>query len=619
MQTDSDIKLIERDAVVIRFAGDSGDGMQLTGSQFTNTSAVMGNDVYTFPDFPAEIRAPAGTLPGVSGFQLCFSAQPIRTAGDKLHVLVAMNPAALKVNLPDLEEGGLIILNENSFVDKEFKKAAYAPNPIESGELEKYRVFSFPLSELTLNAVKSMGLSHSQAMKCKNFFALGIVYWLYSRSIEQTLSWLDKKFSDKKNICNANQAVLKAGYNYALTIGLFTERYIVKKAKLPPGKYRQITGNEALALGCVAVALKSDQPFLLSGYPITPASAVLSQAAKYSDSGIHVFQAEDEIAAMSATVGSAFGGGLAMTITSGPGFDLKSEALGLAVMTELPCVVVDVQRAGPSTGMPTKTEQADLMAAMYGRHGECPVPILAPQSPSDCFSIVIEAFQIALKYMTPVIILSDGYLATGAEPWLIPDVETLPDLKPKFFHRHSRESGNPEKFSPYLRNPETLARVWAIPGTKDLEHRLGGLEKDLTTGNISYDPDNHQAMTDLRARKIQNISQHIPELKIQGKSSGKLLVVSWGGTYGSVFSAVESLQTEGVGVSAIHLRYLNPFPQNLKNILQSFDQILVPELNNGQLCRLLRAEYLVDAKSYSKITGRPFLIHELRQKILSLC
>lgn len=623
MQTDSDIKFIERDAVVIRFAGDSGDGMQLTGSQFTNTSAVMGNDVYTFPDFPAEIRAPAGTLPGVSGFQLCFSAKPIHTAGDKLQVLVAMNPAALKVNLPDLEEGGLIILNENSFVDKEFKKAAYAQNPIQSGELDKYRVFSFPISDLTLNAVKLMGLSHSQAMKCKNLFALGIVYWLYSRPMEQTLSWLEKKFSEKKAICEANQAVLKAGYNYALTIGLFTERYIVKKAKLPPGKYRQITGNEALALGCAAVALKSHQVFLLSGYPITPASAVLSQAAKYSDAGIHVFQAEDEIAAMSATVGSAFGGGMAMTITSGPGFDLKSEALGLAVMTELPCVVVDVQRAGPSTGMPTKTEQADLMTAMYGRHGECPVPILAPQSPSDCFSIVIEAFQIALKYMTPVIILSDGYLATGAEPWLIPNIESLPDLKPVFYkdktQDHNKDNRLSEKFSPYLRDTETLARVWAIPGTKNLEHRIGGLEKDFVTGNISYDPDNHQTMIDIRARKIQNISHHIPDLKIQGKSSGKLLVISWGGTYGSVFSAVESLQTEGVDVSAIHLRYLNPFPKNLKNILKSFDQVLVPELNNGQLCRLLRAEFLVDAKSYSKITGRPFLIHELREKVLSLC
>lgn len=615
MQTDSDIKFIERDAVVIRFAGDSGDGMQLTGSQFTNTSAVMGNDVYTFPDFPAEIRAPAGTLPGVSGFQLCFSAKPIHTAGDKLQVLVAMNPAALKVNLPDLEEGGLIILNENSFVDKEFKKAAYAHDPLQSGELDQYRVFSFPISDLTLNAVKLLGLSHSQAMKCKNLFALGIVYWLYSRSMDQTLSWLEKKFADKKNIAEANQTVLKAGYNYALTIGLFTERYIVKKAILPPGKYRQITGNEALALGCAAVALKSQQTFLLSGYPITPASAVLSQAAKYSNAGIHVFQAEDEIAAMSATVGSAFGGGMAMTITSGPGFDLKSEALGLAVMTELPCVIVDVQRAGPSTGMPTKTEQADLLMAMYGRHGECPVPILAPQSPSDCFSIVIEAFQIALKYMTPVIILSDGYLATGAEPWLIPDVESLPDLKPKFYEDNITD----EKFSPYLRNPETLARVWVIPGTKNLEHRIGGLEKDFVTGNISYDPENHQKMTEIRARKVQNIAHHIPELEIQGKPSGKLLVISWGGTYGSVFSAVESLQTEGVDVSAIHLRYLNPFPKNLKNILKSFDQILVPELNNGQLCRLLRAEFLVDAKSYSKITGRPFLIHELREKILSLC
>jgi 2-oxoglutarate ferredoxin oxidoreductase subunit alpha len=609
----SEIPSIERDAIVIRFAGDSGDGMQLTGSQFTNTSAMIGNDVFTFPDFPAEIRAPSGTLPGVSGFQLCFSSKEIHTAGDTLHALIAMNPAALKVNLKDLEEGGLIILNENSFTEKEFKKANYQQNPLLSGELEKFRVFAFPITDLTLNAVKSFGMTHSQAMKCKNLFALGIVYWLYSRPLESTLEWLEKKFAQKETIAKSNQAALRAGYNYALTIGLFTERYTVKKAQLPKGKYRQITGNEALALACVAVAHKSERPFLLSGYPITPASAVLSHVAKYQNMGIQVFQAEDEIAAMAATVGSAFGGGMAMTITSGPGFDLKSEALGLAVMTELPCVVVDVQRAGPSTGMPTKTEQADLLMAMYGRHGECPLPILAAQSPSDCFSILIEAFRIAVKYMTPVVVLSDGYLATGAEPWLIPDVDKLPDLKPEFCNEKE------ENFSPYLRDTQTLARNWAIPGTKNLEHRIGGLEKDFITGNISYDPDNHQKMIEIRANKIQNIVNHIPDIEIQGNPSGKLLVVSWGSTYGSALTAVDSLQQEGYEISAIHLRYLNPFPKNLKNILNSFDKILVPELNRGQLSHLLRAEFLVNAISYSKVTGKPFLVSELQEKILSLC
>jgi len=608
VNTDFMTNLIEKTNVVIRFAGDSGDGMQVTGGQFTNTSAVLGNDVYTFPDFPAEIRAPSGTLPGVSGFQIRFSSQEIHTPGDVLNVLVALNPAALKVNLKDVETGGLIIINENNFIEKEFKKAGYAQNPLESGELEKYRVFPFPLTDLTLNAVKPFGLTHSQAMKCKNMFALGIVYWLFDRKCEATLAWLSQKY--KEPISSANQAALKAGYNYALTIGLFSERYTVKKAVLQKGTYRQITGNEAFALACLAVAVKSERPFLLSGYPITPASAVLQYAAKYAQAGVRVFQAEDEIAAMSATVGAAFGGALAMTVTSGPGFDLKSEALGLAVMTELPCVVVDVQRAGPSTGMPTKTEQSDLLMAMYGRHGESPVPIIAPSSPGDCFASLLEAFHLAIKYMTPVIILSDGYLATGAEPWLIPDVDKLPGLNPTFCEETY------ENYSPYIRNPETLARAWAIPGTKNLEHRIGGLEKDARKGNISYDPENHQTMTNIRAQKINNIVNSIPDIKIHGKSSGKLLVVSWGGTYGSVLTAVESLQKEH-DVSAIHLRHLNPFPKNLGKILKSFEKIVVAELNSGQLCQLLRAKFLVDAIPFSKVTGKPFLVNELCEMILS--
>jgi 2-oxoglutarate ferredoxin oxidoreductase subunit alpha len=588
MNVTPELKFIEQDTVVIRFAGDSGDGMQVTGGQFTT---LMGNDVHTFPDFPAEIRAPAGTLPGVSGFQLSFSSKEVHTAGDKLNSLVAMNPAALKVNLIDLEEGGLLILNENSFTEKEFKKASYDKNPLESGELENFRVFQFPITDLTLNAVKPFKLTHSHASKCKNMFALGIIYWLYYRPIEPTVNWLTKKFENKESIRDANIAALKAGYNYALTVGLFTERYVVKKAKLKPGKYRQITGNEAFALGAVVLAEKNQKTLLLSGYPITPASAVLQHLSKYQSNNIRVFQAEDEIAAMSATVGAAYGGALAMTVTSGPGFDLKSEALGLAVMTELPCVVINVQRAGPSTGMPTKTEQSDLLMAMYGRHGECPVPVLASKSPSDCFDTILDAFQIAVKYMTPVIILSDGYLATSAEPWLIPSENNIPKLE--------------------------FSEKWILPGTKDKEFRLGGLEKDSKTGHISYDPQNHQNMVNMRANKIELIKDFISDQEVIGKSSGETLMISWGGTYGSVFTAVELLQQDGHDIALIHLRNLNPFPKNLKNILSNFKNILVAELNSGQLCKLLRAEFLVDARSISKITGKPFLVNELCEMILS--
>ncbi len=602
-------KIIELETVVIRFAGDSGDGMQLTGGQLSNASATLGNDVHTFPDFPAEIRAPAGTLPGVSGFQLSFSSKDIHTPGDQLNVLVALNPAGLKTNLADLEEGGLLLVNSDSFSDKDLKKAKYEHNPLITGELDKYRLFKLEMTSLTLNAVKDCGLTHSQASKCKNMFALGITSWLYTRPLEPIVAWLEKKFGAREELLNANIAALKAGYNYALTTELFTERYVVNKAKLLPGTYRQITGNEALTLGCVAACMKSQQPFVLSGYPITPASAILQSLSKYESLGISIFQAEDEIAAMAATVGAAYGGALAMTTTSGPGFDLKAEALGLAVMTELPMVVVNVQRAGPSTGMPTKTEQADLLSAMYGRHGECPVPILAPRSPGDCFHIVLEAFRIAIHYMTPVIILSDGYLATGAEPWRLPELNELPELKPTF-----RTDKN--NYFPYARDEKTLARDWVVPGTPGLEHRIGGLEKEMTTGNISYDPRNHQAMVNMRAEKMARIAEAIAPAEIFGESQGDVLVVSWGGTYGSVISAVELLQQEGHKISSVHLRHLFPFPKNLNNILKSFKKIVVAELNLGQLCRLLRAEFLVDAQSVSKVTGKPFLIQELRESFL---
>lgn len=603
-------KLTTQETVTIRFAGDSGDGMQLAGGQMTQTSAVMGNDIHTFPDFPAEIRAPAGTLPGVSGFQICFSSKEIAVAGDALQALVAMNPAALKVNLSDLESNGLILLNQDSFVEKEFKKAHYAQDPLSSGELENYRVFPIPITSLTLNAVKDLGLTHSAAMKCKNMFALGIIYWLYSRPIEPTLQWLESKFSAKPQFAKANKAALKAGYNYALTVGLFSERYEVHKASLSKGMYQQLTGNEAFAKACAVIAVKSECPFLLAGYPITPASAVLQYTARYAQwvKNLNVFQAEDEIAAMSAVVGAAFGGGMAVTVTSGPGFDLKSEALGLAVMAELPCVVINVQRAGPSTGMPTKTEQSDLLAALYGRHGESPVPVLCPQSPSDCFAILLLAFQLAVKYMTPVIILSDGYLATSAEPWRIPTVENLPELKPAFSQNETA----------YQRDEETLARKWVRPGTKNLEYRLGGLEKDKITGNISYDPQNHEAMIQLRAKKIAHMK--VPEAELLGASQGKLLIVSWGSTYGSVLTAMESLKNQSIAASDkigfLHLRVLNPLPPNLGDILSSFDKVLVPELNLGQLSFLLRATFLVDAISFSKVTGKPFLVQEIQQKIL---
>lgn len=599
----------ELEKASIRFAGDSGDGMQLTGTRFSATSVMAGNDVITFPDYPAEIRAPAGTLAGVSSFDLSISSNEIYTTADFLSVLVVMNPAALKMNLQDLEKGGILIINSDSFEKNDLRKAEYSENPLESGELNDYRVVQIPITKLTLRAVEETGLSHRDGVRCKNFFSLGVVQWLFVRSLDQTRDWIEDKFKNKPEIAKANVLALQAGYNYAITTELFQARYNVPPAVLPSGEYRQITGNQAFSLGCVAASLRSGLSLLYSSYPITPASDILHELAQYKNFGVKTIQAEDEIAAMSSTIGSAFGGVLAVTGTSGPGLDLKSEAIGYAVMAELPVVVLNVQRGGPSTGLPTKAEQTDLLAAMYGRHGEAPVPVLAPATPGDCFYMVLEAFRLALKYMTPVIVLSDGGLANASEPWIIPDVDQLPDLT-------SNIQTDPKNFSPFNRNPETLGRNWAIPGTPGLEHRLGGLEKDIVTGEINYEPENHEKMVLLRDEKIRRIVKDLPPLELIGPEINELLVVTWGSVYGPAFSVINELQTEGYPVSMLHLRHLNPFQEKLGEVLRNFKKVLVPEMNLGQLSRLLRAEYLVDAISFSKLQGRPFLISEIRNRVL---
>ena len=599
----------ELEKASIRFAGDSGDGMQLTGTRFSATSVMAGNDVITFPDYPAEIRAPAGTLAGVSSFDLSISSNEIYTTADFLSVLVVMNPAALKMNLQDLEKGGILIINSDSFEKNDLRKAEYSENPLESGELNDYRVVQIPITKLTLRAVEETGLSHRDGVRCKNFFSLGVVQWLFVRSLDQTRDWIEDKFKNKPEIAKANVLALQAGYNYSITTELFQARYNVPPAVLPSGEYRQITGNQAFSLGCVAASLRSGLSLLYSSYPITPASDILHELAQYKNFGLKTIQAEDEIAAMSSSIGSAFGGVLAVTGTSGPGLDLKSEAIGYAVMAELPVVVLNVQRGGPSTGLPTKAEQTDLLAAMYGRHGEAPVPVLAPATPGDCFYMVLEAFRLALKYMTPVIVLSDGGLANASEPWIIPDVDQLPELT-------SNIHTDPENFSPFNRNPETLGRNWAIPGTPGLEHRLGGLEKDIVTGEINYEPENHEKMVLLRDEKIQRIVKDLPPLELIGPEINELLVVTWGSVYGPAFSVINELQTEGYPVSMLHLRHLNPFQEKLGEVLRNFKKVLVPEMNLGQLSRLLRAEYLVDAISFSKLQGRPFLISEIRNRVL---
>jgi 2-oxoglutarate/2-oxoacid ferredoxin oxidoreductase subunit alpha len=604
-------RIQEVESVTIRFAGDSGDGMQLTGTQFTNTAALLGNDISTLPDFPAEIRAPAGSLPGVSGFQVNFSSLDIRTPGDEPSVLVAMNPAALKVNLPDLEEGGLLIVNSNEFIKANLDKAGYAQNPLTDGSLAGYRLISIPITDLTFNALTEVEMTKRNKERCKNFFALGVIFALFDRPLEPTYEWIQEKFGNKAEVAQANRLTLKAGYDYADTTEIFTTHYRVRKANLAPGRYRKITGNEATALGFVAAAQLCGKTLFYGSYPITPASDILHELSKLKNFGIKSFQAEDEIAAIGATIGAAFAGHLGLTGTSGPGVALKSEAIGLGVITELPLIIVDVQRGGPSTGLPTKTEQADLLQAYFGRNGECPAAIVAPASPADCFHMAVEAARLAVTFMTPVFYLSDGYIANGAEPWRVPSVAELPQIACAY-------RTDPEGFLPYKRNPETLARPWAIPGTPGLEHRIGGIEKQRDTGNVSYDPANHDYMVRLRAEKIERIAQFIPELEVEGPPEGDVLVIGWGGTYGAITTAAEELRKRGHAVSSCHLRYLNPFPRNLGEVMARFKRVAVAELNLGQLCMLIRAKYLVDAVSVNKVAGKPFKISELVGRIKEL-
>ena len=604
-----DKQLEELDTVTIRFAGDSGDGMQLTGTQFTNTSAIVGNDISTLPDFPAEIRAPAGSLPGVSGFQLNFSNHDIRTPGDQPNVLVAMNPAALKVNLADLEEGGTIIINSDEFTKENLERAAYHSNPLEDGALSGYRVHTLPISTLNMNALKgAVELSRKEMARCKNFFALGVLYWLYDRPLEPTLNWINSKFRKNPELAKANEVALKTGYNFAETTEVFTTHYKIKKAVIAPGRYRKITGNEATAIGFVTAAELAGRTLFYGSYPITPASDILHELARHKNFGVKTFQAEDEIAAVCAAIGASFTGHIGLTGTSGPGVALKQEAIGLAVMTELPLVIVNVQRGGPSTGLPTKTEQADLFQAVWGRNGECPAIVIAPATPADCFNMAIEAVRLAFKYMVPVFYLSDGYLANGAEPWAVPSIEKLLRIEVKF-------ATDPNNFMPYARDEVTLARPWALPGTPGLEHRIGGIEKQNITGNVNYDPENHHLMVKLRQEKVDRAVADIPPVEVFGDSSGKVLVLGWGSTYGSITSAVEKMRNEGKSVSSAHLRHLNPFPGNLGEVLSNFETVIIPEMNLGQLCTMIRARYLVGAVPFSKVKGRPFQIREIVQKV----
>ncbi|HUO36007.1 MAG TPA: 2-oxoacid:acceptor oxidoreductase subunit alpha [Candidatus Acidoferrum sp.] len=596
------------DRAVIRFCGDSGDGMQITGSQFTNTVALYGNDLATFPDFPAEIRAPAGTLPGVSGFQVQFASNDVYTPGDAVDALVAMNPAALKMNLPDLKPNGILIVNLDDFQEADLRKAQMTSNPLEDHSLDGYRVFSVQLTKLTRAALKDLGLDAKSMDRCKNFFALGMCYWLYNRSMEPTLRWLEQKFKSKPQLVNANRLAMQAGYSYCEATEAFQISYEIPPAKLAPGVYRNISGNTALAMGFVAASQQSGLSLFLGSYPITPASDILHELSSYKDFGVITFQAEDEIAAVTSAIGAAYGGSLGITTTSGPGMALKTEAIGLAIAVELPLVVCDIQRGGPSTGLPTKTEQADLMQALFGRNSEAPVPVLAPSTAGDCFWIALEASRIAVKYMVPVIILSDGYLANGAEPWRIPNVADLPEI-PVHFEK------NPEGFQPYKRNPKTLARPWAIPGTPGLEHRIGGLEKQDVTGNVNYEPLNHERMVRLRAEKVEAIANEIPDVVPAGDPSGDLLIVAWGSTHGPITAALKTARAKGRRIGHVHLRHLNPLPKNLGEVLGRYDKVLVPEMNMGQLLWILRAKYLVDAQGYNKIQGKPFKQSEIERKI----
>ena len=608
-------EVTQLDRVTIRFAGDSGDGMQLTGTQFTKTAALFGNDVSTLPDFPAEIRAPAGSLPGVSGFQISFSSDDIHTPGDRPDVLVAMNPAALKVNLGDLVPGGGIIVNTDAFNEINLKKAGYAADPLHDGSLKGYNLFEIPMSTLVAGACDGLGLTSKQVELTKNFFALGVMFWLYERSMEATERWIAEKFSGKDAIAEANRRALRAGYAFGETTEIFHTHFRVPPAHLPPGTYRNITGNEATALGFVVAAKLAERDLFLASYPITPASDILHQLSSYKHLGVKTVQSEDEIAAIGAAVGAAYGGALGMTTTSGPGMALKAEMLGLAVMVELPLVVVDVQRAGPSTGMPTKTEQGDLLMSMFGRNSDSPIPVIAPATPAECFDMAIEAWRIALKHMTPVVYLSDAFLATGAEPWLIPQIADLPSIAVK-----NAPAAGPDapRFRPYARDAETLARPWAVPGTPGLEHRIGGLEKLDELGTVSYDPENHHRMMLLRAEKVARIARDIPSTEVYGDERGELLILGWGSTYGSIRSAVERLRARGRRVAHAHLRYVNPLPEDLGAILSRYERVLMPELNLGQLRMLVRSKYLVDAVGFNLVRGKPFQIGEIEAKAESL-
>lgn len=597
---------------VVRFVGDSGDGMQVTGDQFTSSSALAGNDLATFPDFPAEIRAPAGTTYGVSGFQINFSSQDVFTPGDAPDVLVAMNPAALKTNLADLKSDGLLVVNSGAFTAQNLKKAGYDTNPLEDGSLTGREVLSVDITKLTLQAVKDSGLSTKDASRCKNFWTLGLMFWIFGRDPAPTIDWLEKKFKKRQDIVTANSMALKAGHAYGETAEISHYLYEVPPATVEPGLYRNMGGNTATAWGLVAAATLSGLDVVLGAYPITPASDVLHELSKHKNFGVQTIQAEDEIAAVCAAIGASYAGKIGVTTTSGPGMALKAEAIGLAVATELPLVIINIQRGGPSTGLPTKTEQADLMQAMYGRNGEAPVCVLAAQSPGDCFYMAIEAVRLATKFMMPVILLTDGYLANGAEPWRIPDVSKLPKIEIKFRQ-------DPVGFHPFLRDPETLARAWAIPGTKGLGHRIGGLEKDYDSGHISYNPKNHERMTRARAEKVEKIANHIPEQRVEiGDDRGRLLVLGWGSTYGAIREAVARCRERGLSVSHAHLRYLNPMPKNLGELLGRFERVLIPELNMGQLALLIRSRYLTPAESYPKVQGHPFKIQELETQIRQL-
>ncbi len=596
--------------VVIKFAGDSGDGMQLTGNQFTNNTAMLGLDLATFPDFPAEIRAPIGTLPGVSGYQLRFSSDRVYTPGDECDVLVAMNAAALKVNLPALKKGGKIIVNEDGFDTKNLRLANYPDgvNPLENNSLDNYEVIRMDVTKMTREALKDFTMGTKEKDRAKNMFVLGFLYWMYNREMDNTINFLKEKFGKKQDILDSNVKVLQAGYNYGDTTETFSSRYMVEKAKMEPGTYRSIMGNQALAYGLIAASQKSNLPLFLGSYPITPASDILHELSRYKTFGVKTFQAEDEIAAITTAIGASYGGSMGVTTTSGPGMALKGEAIGLAVMLEIPLVIVNIQRGGPSTGLPTKTEQSDLMQAYYGRNGECPMPIISASTPSDCFDAAFEASRISLQHMTPVILLSDGYIANGAEPWKFPQSADLKEIEVKF---KTKLNDGEEKFQPYARD-EKLVRPWVIPGTAGMEHRIGGLEKQNITGNISYDTENHQVMVKIRQEKVDKIASYIPLQQLDsGPEKGKILVLGWGSTYGAIKSACAELQKQGHAVSHAHLRYIRPFPSNLGEIIKNFDQVLIPEINNGQLIKIIRDVYFVDAKGYNKIMGIPITKGEL--------